>query len=581
MTMALTGAERTQRWRERKRSGLAGGPWLFPELTPATPPKPEPKTTPAQRAASRESSRRHNERKRIEREAVAPAPPCDPDRPDVPGLIAWLESRLKVSQGRRAGEAFEILPWQREFLTAALAPGKFDAALSMARGNGKSTFLAAVIAAAIAPNGPLRQPRGEVLLVASSFQQARVVFEHLRFFLDPFIAARVLDWKIEDSSQRAAITHKPTGARVRCIASDPRRAHGLAPYFCVLDEPAQWPPNTGGRMLAALETAAGKVPGSRRWMIGTRPDDPAHWFARALAGGADVAMSYAGDIEDPHNPNEWARANPSLSWMPDLQLVIEAESEKAKRDPDRLASFKALRLNGGVADVQHRALLEADVWARIEADDTEESEDFVLGVDLGGGAAMSAFSRYDMRTGRLDSIAAFPSQPGLRGRGISDGVDRLYERMAERGELFQCGEHAVDLVEVLSVIRERWGLPSAIGADRWKLADLREAIERNRWPHRPDSVQCPIIFRGMGFQDGGADVSSFRRACLEGYVKPVPNLLLRAAMREARTVADPARNEKLAKLSEGGRRQRARDDAAAASILAVAIGYRERKRREG
>ena len=190
---AMTSTERTQRWRARQRAGEAlSGPWLFPELAPVrppAPPPPEPKTTPAQRAASRKSSRRHNERKRIEREAVALAPPCDPDRPDVPGLIAWLESRLQVSQGRRAGEAFEALPWQREFLAAALAPGKFDAALSMARGNGKSTFLAAVIAAAIAPNGPLRQPRGEVLLVASSFQQARVVFEHLRFFLEPFIAA--------------------------------------------------------------------------------------------------------------------------------------------------------------------------------------------------------------------------------------------------------------------------------------------------------------------------------------------------------------------------------------------------------
>ena len=573
--MGMSGAERTRRWRERQRaSSPAFLPWLFPELAPAIPPeRPAPKTSPAAREASRESSRRHRERKRIEREAVSLAPSMNPDRPDVPALIAWMESRLKVSQGRRAGEAFEVLPWQREFLAAALAPGKLDAALSMARGNGKSTFVAAVMAAALF--GPLWQPRGEVLLVASSFQQARVVFEHLRFFLEPFIAARVLDWKIEDSSQRAAITHKPTGARAKCIGSDPARAHGLAPYFAILDEGSSWPVNTGGRMLAALETAAGKMPGSRRWMIGTRPDDPAHWFARALAGGADVAMCYAGDIEAPHDPEQWAAANPSLPWMPDLRAVIEAESEKAKADPDRLASFKALRLNGGVADVQHRALLEADVWTRIEAEETEQSGEFVLGVDLGGGAAMSAFARFDMRTGRLDAIAAFPSRPGLRERGISDGVDRLYERMAERGELILSGEYAVDLADVLGTIRERWGVPACILADRWKDRDLRDALHRIRFP------RCPLLLRGQGFKDGGEDVASFRRACLEGYVKPVPNLLLRAGMREARTVADPARNEKLAKSSEGGRRQKARDDAAAAAILAVAEGYRELKRRAG
>ena len=41
-------------------------------------------------------------------------------------------------------------------------------------------------------------------------------------------------------------------------------------------------------------------------------------------------------------------------------------------------------------------------------------------------------------------------------------------------------------------------------------------------------------------------------------------------MADARTVSDPAGNAKLAKGSAGGRRLRARDDAAAATILAVA-----------
>ena len=85
----------------------------------------------------------------------------------------------------------------------------------------------------------------------------------------------------------------------------------------------------------------------------------------------------------------------------------------------------------------------------------------------------------------------------------------------------------------------------------------------------------------MGFKDGAEDVRLFRRACLEGKVAPGRSLLLRAALAEARTVADPAGNEKLAKGVEGGRRRRARDDAAAAAILAVAEGVRrgERPRR--
>ena len=85
----------------------------------------------------------------------------------------------------------------------------------------------------------------------------------------------------------------------------------------------------------------------------------------------------------------------------------------------------------------------------------------------------------------------------------------------------------------------------------------------------------------MGFQDGAADVRAFRRACLEGKVTPLRSLLMRSAMAEARTVSDPAGNQKLSKGAQGGRRHRAKDDAAAAAILAVAAGARlpERPRR--
>jgi len=79
----------------------------------------------------------------------------------------------------------------------------------------------------------------------------------------------------------------------------------------------------------------------------------------------------------------------------------------------------------------------------------------------------------------------------------------------------------------------------------------------------------------MGYADGGADVRAFRRACADGRVTPASSLLLRSAMAEARTISDPAGNAKLSKGSQGGRRLRARDDAAAAAVLAVSAGVRQ------
>ena len=91
-----------------------------------------------------------------------------------------------------------------------------------------------------------------------------------------------------------------------------------------------------------------------------------------------------------------------------------------------------------------------------------------------------------------------------------------------------------------------------------------------------------LVLRGQGYKDGGEDVRDFRRAFLSGDVTPVPSLLLTAAVSEARTIGDPAGNHKLAKSTQGGRRASARDDAAAAAILAVSLGARRyRKATEG
>ena len=452
--MGMTATERGRRYRERQRAitRLGGGPDLF-GFVPAAPAAPEGNE--ARREANRQAKRRQRAREAGERLA----PPTDPARPDVDGLIRWLE-RLIVSQGRFAGERFRVLDWQREFLHGALAPGIYEAALSMGRGGGKTAFCAAVLASSLA--GPLRQPRGEVLLVASSFGQARIAYEHVLAYMAPWFESKPADWRIEDSSQRAAITHRPTGARVRCIASDPRRGHGLAGSF-ILDEPAQWPANTAGRMLAAIRTAAGKLPGSRRWMIGTRPVDESHFFERALAGGpGSFAKRYAADPEgDNFSEAQWLAANPSLPAMPDLRDAIAVEAEAARHDPMMLPSFRALRLNLGEPDEQTALLLDAGTWQKIETENSEPAGDCVWGIDLSGGAAMNGFACYWLGSGRLETCAFFPARPSLPERGRMDGVEKLYVRMAERGELGLSGEHAIDLPDILSQLRERWGSPRA------------------------------------------------------------------------------------------------------------------------
>ena len=487
---------------------------------------------------------------------------------DLAALRAYLGG-LTVTQGSLTGRPLAILPWQARFLAGAFRPGVTSAALSMARANAKTTFLSAVACATL--DGPLAVDRGETVIVASSFEQARIAFEHVIAFMGDKLRDRKR-WKVWDTAQQARIEDRQTGARVRCIGSDPRRAHGLAPVLVLADEGSQWPDTTGERMVAALRTAAGKQPHSRFIAIGTRPADAHHWFGRLLAGGADYAQCHAGGADDPpFRRRTWAKANPSINHLPDLEAAIRTEAESARHDPALLAAFLALRLNRGTSDAEVSTLLDVGLWQRIEGE-AAPTGPVVWGIDLGGTAASSAVSAFWPATGRLAALAAVPSEPSLAERGFRDGVGRLYQRCAERGELLTLGGHAVDVGALLAAALERFGRPVAVSSDRWRSGELLDAIKAAGVP------RAALSLRGQGFKDGAEDVRAFRRGCAEGRVTPAPSLLLAHAMSEARTISDPAGNSKLAKGTEGHRRHRARDDAAAAAILAVATGLRRARR---
>ena len=139
--------------------------------------------------------------------------------------LADYIASLTVTQGAGAGEPFRVLPWQSRFLRG-FERTDGDVALSIARGNDKTTLIAGIACATV--DGPLMQRRAETVIVASSFMQARVAYEHVLAFLRE--RGHDLDdrkaWRLQDSQNAATVEHRATGARVRCIGSDPARAHG-------------------------------------------------------------------------------------------------------------------------------------------------------------------------------------------------------------------------------------------------------------------------------------------------------------------------------------------------------------------
>ena len=450
--------------------------------------------------------------------------------------------------------------------------------MSLGRGGGKSTFIAGIGAAAVDVDGPLVEPGAQTVIVASSFDQGKeAVFDTILWFLGPTLERYGRGpkdrFRVQDSANRAVIQDRVTRASVRVIGCDPKRGHGIQPKLIIADEISQWETGSLTKMLAALKTSRGKIERSKMLWLGTRPATGDHPFQRALDGhGTGLQLTYAAPLDaPPFQRRTWKRANPGLDLLPDLEDTIREEAADARVDPDALASFRALRLNQGVPDTERLVLLDAEAWrraGRLGPPDAELRGGYVLGIDLGTSAAMSAAAAYH-RDGRLEAVAVFPEMPGLAERGLADGVGSLYQRMAQRNELLVAGRRVADISALLAEALARWGRPAAVICDRWRAAELTEHLEGMRFP------KATLVIRGMGYRDGGEDVRDFRRAMLGDLVRPSESLLLTAAMAEARVSTDAAGNSKLSKGAASGRRQRARDDAAAAAILAVAAGYRQ------
>ena len=482
---------------------------------------------------------------------------------------------LKIGQGDHLGEPFNLLAWERRFLRGGLATGIDEAALTIARGNGKTAFCAAIASAAIDNDGPLAVQGSEVALVSETFDVACIAFRHIKRFLGPTLTKHKSDWRLWDSKNAARLENKKSDIILQVRGADrPGTLHGMAPRLLLCDEVAVWKHTTIDASLSALRTGLGKIPGGLLLALGTRADSETHPFSILLNETADYAQTHApGEDEPLFQKRTWKKANPSLDHLPTLERKIRKHAEQARRDPAAMQSFKALRLNMGTSDIEVLHLLDADEWQSIEKDVPREGPCF-WGVDLGGALASSSIASYWPLSGRLEAIGMFGSIPDLKKRGLRDGVGRLYVDCHQRGELFTSGGRVPEYGALLAKAQGRFGNPAGLSCDTYRENELRDALDGSGIP------LCPIVPRRNGFIEQGQDVRAFKRACFEGRCFPAPSLYLAACVGAARLVVDPAGNNKLAKNTEG-KRMRARDDGAAAGILAVALGERKRPKTRG
>ena len=184
--------------------------------------------------------------------------------------------------------------------------------------------------------------------------------------------------------------------------------------------------------------------------------------------------------------------------------------------------------------------------------------------------------------GRMDAwirSALSAVSPSIKERARKHGVGELYTSAVRSGELLvEGGKRIPSIPNLFDVALERWGEPAVVVTDPWRLAELEDKLDGH-----PIWRSIRLSLRRQGFKDGGQAVRAWKHALMANGVHPVPPArMLTRALGEAVTIADPAGNQKLAKNTQGGRRKNAKDDVAAASLLAVeAAKAPEFKKRSG
>jgi phage terminase large subunit-like protein len=301
-----------------------------------------------------------------------------PARARADRAIQFIETLCIVPKGYGAGKPLKLAPYQKRWLRAVLRPGVRSAAMSVARGNGKSTLLAALSLWAVFDdrNAP------QVAVVATTVSQAiRAVYGVALAMVDlnPELASRSIRFTAIGATR---LTVPATRGELFPVSSEPAGLLGLDPSLAVCDEIGAQPQAAWD----ALLLASGKRPDSLVVGIGTpgTDRDNALWTMRQLVQEGAVLPGFhwteyaAAPGADIHNEREWHKANPALRAG---TMGIDALRMAVKLTPE--PAFRTFRL--GQWTDSHESWLGTDgraVWDAIEEPwDFEPGARTWLGID--------------------------------------------------------------------------------------------------------------------------------------------------------------------------------------------------------
>lgn len=258
--------------------------------------------------------------------------------------IRWIEAYIILPKGHGSGARMRLARFQKRWLKKVMKPGINSAVLSLPRGNGKSTFLAALALWALFCPGPGGAP--QVPIIATTIMQAqRSVYGVALAMLaaEPQLSSRALVYS-GIGTMRVRVPW--TLGEMFPVSSDPAGLQGLDPSLAVADEVGFLSVESWDSLLLA----SGKRPRSLVVGIGTPGFDKEnalwHLRVRVESGEALPGFSYmeyaAPEGCDVRDEAVWRKANPALA--------------------EKFLDPKALRTAVAVSPLSHFQLFRLGMW---------------------------------------------------------------------------------------------------------------------------------------------------------------------------------------------------------------------------
>ncbi len=469
----------------------------------------------------------------------------EPTRGD--NIIEFVETFCRVPEGKLVGRPMRLDPFQKDFIRRVYdnPHGTRRAILSIARKNGKSGLIAAIVLAHIA--GPEARTNSQIVSGAQSRDQAALVFAlaSKMINLNPTLAKLV---RIVPSGKR--LIGLARNVEYRALAAEGKTAHGLSPAVVVFDELGQVR-GAKDSFVEALETAQGAYDDGLQIVISTQAPTDADmlsiWIDDAIRSEDPhtVCMVHAADEDgDVGDEAQWVKANPALGTFRS-RIELEQAAEKAARMPAFETSFRNLYLNQRVNMVS--AFVSPSVWK--QGNEAPGELDGVVhgGLDLSATTDLTSLVLTCRKDGLLHVHPFFwmpqdsVQEASKRDREPYDDWVRAGLIRVTPGKVIDYDFVARDIGQITAVLNV-----AKIGFDRWRMDRMNGALERQ-------GVVLPLEPFGQGYVSMSPALDALEADLLNGIVRHGGNLPLAMCAKNAVAVPDPAGNRKLDKSKATGR----------------------------